>query len=192
MIEVEKKFRVSEEKIAALIKGAEFIGVKKFTDICYDDAVFSLTTSDRWLRSRDGVFELKIRFDAKDGSGMDRYYELEGEDLRRELKLAGGDLSKAIAAAGYFPFAEYTTTRKKYRKESFTIDLDVMDFGYNIGEIELMVPEEEAAGATTRILRFMEKYGLETKGVRGKLIEYICRYRPEHRAALKKAGFTSV
>ena len=192
MIEVEKKFRIADDKVAALIKGAEFLGEKKFVDICYDDARYSLTTSDRWLRSRDGVFELKIRFDAKDNSGMDRYYELHDEEIRDELDLEKGDLAMAIKLAGYSPFSEYATTRKKYRKEGFGIDIDSMDFGYNIGEIELMVPENQTDEATAKILAFMKKYGLESERVRGKLIEYICRYRPEHREALKKAGFRSV
>lgn len=193
MIEVEKKFRITEEALAKLTAGAEFLGVKTFTDICYDDSSYSLSTTDRWLRSRDGVFEFKVRFDAKDSSHMDRYYELHDAEIRRELKLPPkGSLAEAIAAAGYIPCAQYTTTRKKYTKDGFGIDIDSMDFGYHIGEIELMVPEDETHEATARILAFAKSYGLEIQNIRGKLIEYICRYKPEHRAALKKAGFRSV
>ena len=60
MIEIEKKFILTPEQEQALIKGADFIEEKEFTDIYYDDKILSLTTKDIWLRERAGKFELKV------------------------------------------------------------------------------------------------------------------------------------
>ena len=193
MIEVEKKFHITEEEVAALIEDAVFIGENKFTDVYYDSVDYRLTTNDSWLRSRNGAFEYKVRFDERDESEIDRYYEFHDAEIRRELHLSLiGSIVEAIAKSGYAPFAEFTTTRRSYKKDGFRIDIDSMDFGYQIGEVELIVSESKAADASKRILAFARSHGLQTSKIRGKLIEYICRFRPEHRAALKKAGFRSV
>lgn len=195
MIEVEKKFILNEQDKARLIKNAEFINEKVFTDIYYDTQDFSLTTKDRWLRCREGRFELKVPLHEGMGRLADQYDELENEPrIREALGLPSvvesfvGDLEKS----GLFPFCRCKTTRRKFKKESFIIDLDVVDFQdftYNIGEIELMVQgKSEIENAVEKIIVFAKDQKLTPTPVRGKIIEYLKRIRPNHYQALVRAG----
>ncbi|KKW32126.1 MAG: Thiamine-triphosphatase, partial [Candidatus Uhrbacteria bacterium GW2011_GWA2_53_10] len=165
MIEIERKFAVTEEGKRRLTEGAEFVSEKTMTDTYYDTVDFQLTTKDRWLRLRDGKWELKEPLHALGFSkrAADQYRELitEGE-IRTALRLpAGQDIEADLAKTGYEPFATIKTVRRKYKKEGFVIDLDVMDFGYEIGEIELMVAsEQEMDAAVARILEFGKENGL--------------------------------
>ena len=82
-----------------------------------------------------------------------------------------------------------TTTRRKYKDGQFVIDLDEIDFGYNIGEIELLVNDKSAMEeAVAQILDFANKKGLVIAPVRGKVIEYIKRNNINHYRALEEAG----
>jgi len=194
MIEVEKKFLLSEGDEARLLAGAEFLAEKSFTDIYYDTADYSLSVKDTWLRARDGRFELKVAMYSSTGRLVDQYDELEDEvKIREALHLeAGGDFTEVMARAGYLSFCTCQTTRRKYSKNGFIIDLDSVDFGdftYNIGEIELMVHEKsDIDGAIEKILAFAKEHGLAMAPVRGKVREYLERKRPAHYQALVKAG----
>ncbi len=193
MIEVERKFQITEEGKRALTDGAEFVSEKIMTDTYYDTADLQLTTKDRWLRLRDGKWELKEPLHALGFSkrAADQYRELTTEgEIRAALRLpAGNDLGADLAKTGYEPFATIKTIRRKYKKEGFVIDLDVMDFGYEIGEIELMVQSEsDMLGAVDRIRGFAQKHGLELLPVRGKVLEFILRFRLNHYQSLEKAG----
>ena len=87
---------------------------------------------------------------------IDQYKELDNEEeiyealsIKKETSLV-----KDLEESGYLPCAELTTIRRKYRKGEFVIDLDVLDFGYTIGEIEKMVEDETKVGkAIGEILR---------------------------------------
>lgn len=192
MIEVEKKFILKPEDIDMLIKGAEFVSEKTFTDIYYDSADFALTTKDMWLRKRDGRFELKFPLN-EDGSArvLDQYEEYETEEeICRMLNLpVTGDFDQNLLMHGYKPFATLVTTRKKYKKGEFIIDLDMIDFGYSIGEIELMVNDKsQMHEASDKIIAFAKENGLELTAVRGKVVEYLRRYNPKHYQFLVNAG----
>ena len=137
MIEVEKKFILNEQNLKRIIKGTQFINEKIFTDIYYDTKKFYLTSNDKWLRSRDGKFELKMPLNKKGERLVDQYDELEDEQkIREALNLpSNGNIADDLKKAKYSPFCTCKTTRKKYKKESFTIDLDIVDFHdftYNI------------------------------------------------------------
>jgi predicted adenylyl cyclase CyaB len=194
MIEVEKKFTLKEEDIERIIQGVEFVNERSFTDTYFDTSDYSLTRADKWLRLRDDRFELKLPMNAGKGASqrkLDQYEELETEEaIRKALGLAtNGSLREDLEANGYKTFSTFTTTRKKYKKGDFIIDLDVMDFGYSIGEIELMVSEQsEMEDALNKILAFAKEQGLSVAPVRGKVIEYIKRNNLEHYKALEEAG----
>jgi predicted adenylyl cyclase CyaB len=190
MIEVEKKFILSDDDIGRLTNGAEFLGEKKMKDVYYDTKDFLLTCADKWLRLRGARWELKLPL-RTDGGWHDQYRELETEEeISNELGLdTKKQLEEELARAGYEPFASIITTRKKYKKGDFTIDLDEVDFGYKIGEIELMVNDEsDMPGAIEKITNFAKKAGLTMAPVRGKLIEYLRRNSPKHYQALIDAG----
>jgi len=194
MIEVEKKFILNNLDKERLIKNAQFLNERVFTDIYYDTEIFSLTSNDKWLRSREGRFELKLPLHEGADRLADQYDELEDEQkIREALNLpSNGNLADDLAKAGYSPFCTCKTTRRKYKKEPFIIDLDVVDFQdftYNIGEIELMVNEKsEIESAIEKIMDFAISQNLTIAPVRGKIIEYLKRTKPNHYQALVQAG----
>lgn len=191
MIEVEKKFFLKDGDIEALKEGGELLGTKIFTDVYYDNKSFDLTRNDTWLRSRDGRWELKIPLEHFQTRVADQYRELETEkEIAEELKLPTDQpFMDALKNAGYESFASLTITRTKYKKDDFIIDVDSIDFGYELAEIEKMVNDtSEIEKATKDILDFADKYKLQVGQVRGKVIEYLRRYKREHFDSLVEAG----
>ena len=190
MIEVEKKFILNEQDKERLTKEAQFLNERVFTDTYYDTEIFSLTTKDKWLRSREGRFELKLPLHKGVDRLADQYDELEDEQkIRKALNLpSNGNLADDLAKAGYFPFCTCKTTRRKYKKEQFIIDIDIVnfqDFIYNIVEIEMMVKEKsEIEKAIEKIMYFAKSQNLTIAPVRGKVIEYLKRTKPNHYQAL--------
>jgi adenylate cyclase class IV len=194
MIEVEKKFILSESDIARLTKGAQFLQEKAFTDIYYDTEDFILTSKDKWLRSRAGKFELKLPLYRGGERLAYAYDELENdEDIKKAL---GFELDKlfvdSLADNMYSSFCICKTTRRKYKSGDFNIDLDTVEFRefiYSLGEIELMVGDKAEVGeATEKIMAFAEGKGLKIAPVRGKVIEYLKRIRPEHYQVMLRLG----
>jgi adenylate cyclase class IV len=189
MIEVEKKFILTDEQKKKLLDGAEILGQKKFTDTYYDDANYSLTKRDLWLRSREGRFELKIPMNASiDERVTDIYRELEtDEEIAAYLKLPEGKAVRdALRDVGYIPFVTIVTTREKYRKDGYNIDLDAADFGYDIAEIEYMTDEVSSIQeANQKIMDYAAAHGLSTNvAPRGKVAECLRRNNPAHFQAL--------
>ncbi|MDD2786292.1 MAG: CYTH domain-containing protein [Patescibacteria group bacterium] len=192
MIEVEKKFILNDDDIKRLTEGAVFLSEKIFTDVYYDTTDYALTRSDKWLRSRDGRYELKLPLHSGADRQADQYDELEDELKIKEALNFSPDvnLEASMKRSGCESFCVCKTTRKKYKKDQFTIDLDYVDYGdfnYSLGEIELMVNDKpEIEAAIEKILNFAQDDGLTIGFVRGKVIEYIKRKRPEHYQALIK------
>lgn len=195
MIEVEQKFILSEKDIEKLIDGADFLSEKTFTDVYCDSADFSLSRNDMWLRRRGENWELKIPMHEIGKSVTMQYQEIEGEEKIREIFgiVPILDFETDIRELGYESFCKLTTTRRKYKKDGFIIDLDEVsgenDFAYKIGEIELMVEsKDQMQGAIHEIANFAKKHFLETLPVRGKVLEYLQRKKPRHFEALMEAG----
>ena len=190
MIEVEQKFILSDAERERLLSGARFLEERRFTDTYYDTEDYALTTADRWLRARNGTFELKIPLEAKSNHPTDQYREIDREsEIRAALRLEEtGTFPEALARAGCSPCATIGTVRQRYEKENFMIDLDEADFGYAIAEVELLVPETSGVAKGLEALKaFAERHGLVLGSVRGKLIEYLRRERPAHYRALVEA-----
>lgn len=184
MIEIEKKFRLTKKVESALLKGATFLQAKIFTDTYFDTPKLGLIHSDRWLRERDGVFELKIPMHVGGGLTKDsiaQYDEItDPKKIRSLIGLSASDnIARDIAQAGYAPVATFTTKRRTFQKGEFVIDLDDVSFGYTIGEIELIVAsKKEMPQASVKILAFFKEHHLTPSPVRGKILELIARERP--------------
>ncbi len=191
MIEVEKKFILGKEDISRLVSGADFIGEKVMDDTYYDYGDLRMMKDDNYLRRRDGRYELKLTISETRGDGrdLDRYREIENsKEVRDWLGLGDGVMEEELDAVGIIPFAHYLTTRSKYRKEGFGIDVDTADFGFDIAEIELMVgTEDEVDDAKQRIYKFAEQNGLKISYIEGKLLEYMKRNNPGAYKEVKKA-----
>jgi thiamine-triphosphatase len=158
-------------------------------DAYYDTEDLSMMKDDNYLRRRNGEYELKLAIQTnRVGDAFDRYEEVEGLDkVGERLNIEGDDFEGAMAARGIQPFAEYVTTRKKYKKGGFTIDVDTTNFDFSVVEIELMADNEDMAqDAEDKIKLFAEEHGLEIAYVEGKLLEYVKRNNPEGYKEVKK------
>ena len=194
MIEIEKKFILSDRNIKALTRNAVFKTEKNFIDTYFDTPDFRLTTHDKWLRLRDQTFELKLPLYLKARPVIDQYEEIIDEPgIRRALKLKKkNSLAEDLADNHYLPFCTLATTRKKFQQGEFNLDLDSAESGkffYQIGEIELMVSSKsQMPKASKKIEKFAQDYHLTPGPVRGKVLEYLKQYQPDHYQALVKAG----
>ncbi len=198
-IEVEQKFLLTPEEEDRLLEDASFVTQENISDLYFEDSNYSLTTTDRWLRCRDGEWQLKLPQNWPRTSTVRQYIELETEaEIRDALKIPQQkDLLTDLRERGIQKFARISTIRQKYRKGDFNLDLDTanltpdepkQDF-YRIAEIELMVQNEAARKAAVEdILQFARQHQLVARHIRGKLVEYIYRHRPEHFQVLLKAG----
>jgi adenylate cyclase class IV len=172
------------------LKGAKFISKKVNEDVYYDNDVYALTSNDIWLRKRNGKFELKMPVENGSRGAISRYRKITDEGvIKKILKLdSNKGLEVALNEAGYKPSASFKTTRRRYQKGEFTIDIDEANFGdqiYRICEIELKVKTPaEVKSAEERIVNFAYKHGLKIIPVRGKIIEYLRRKNFEHYAVL--------
>lgn len=185
MIEVEKKFILSPAAEARLLEGARFISETKFRDIYFDTVDQKLTSQDWWLRQREEKYELKIPLhSAVPGFTGDQYEEVAGEAKvarRLGLSLDNKSLSVCLFENGYEVLADIITTRRKFKRDEFTFDFDVADYGYRIAEVELSVESvEEAKEAADKIMNLVRACELSPSSspLRGKIMEYLYRFKP--------------
>lgn len=198
MIEIKKKFLLTDAQRKKLLENAEFLGEKTFTDVYYDTPEYALTKNDIWLRTRNGRFEVKLPLQKNRHGLANQYHEIEGEEKIRQIFdiIPRGSFLEDIQSFGYASFGEFSTIRREYKRGKFTIDLDEVDYGnfkYSVAEIELLVEiAEEIKKANDEILAFADLMGLNPpvggKNLRGKMSEYLFRQKPDQYKALIDAG----
>lgn len=165
------------------------LGERSFTDRYFDCADFSLTLGDLWLRRRDGSWELKCPVSSgrspenRAESLCTRYREVTDlaqiqAEVLRVLKRDPGPAGEASRTSGQDKredetwledlrlvcFAEFTTVRCSYTlgggAQGVRVDLDQADFGYSVGEIEVLLSEgDDMQSAQQTIQRTAEKLG---------------------------------
>jgi len=193
MIEVERKFVLTEDEQDRLLRGAKLVSEDRIHDVYYDYPDFRLSLADRWLRHRDNGWEMKNVVPGSGGaSGYDHFQELTTEaDIRESLGLqAKVDFMSDLMQAGFVVIADIVTHRKTYRIKQFTIVTDrVEGTGFELVEIELGVEsKDEIAEAQRQISKFASQRGLEERPVSGKVFEYIRQHNPGHYRRLVDAG----
>jgi thiamine-triphosphatase len=193
MIEVEKKFSLTEDQLKKIEKLAKFVSKKTFTDVYFDDANYSLTKKDWWLRQRDDKFELKIPIGlSAERRKLNVYDEItETNKIAEKIGVQKNktDFILELKKNNLLPFCKLTTTRTKYTLDGFIIDIDEMDFGYSLCEIEKIAESEsEIEKVTEEIFEFAKFLGLEIKSVPGKGKEYLWRNNRTHYDALVASG----
>lgn len=198
-VEVEVKFLLLTSQEQSLLEGATLVADKQHNvDVYFDNDEYTLTLADRWLRRRNGSFELKDPMQDRTHKGhakhVDQYREICDEAMIARVLgvplLSGQNLLEALAAVRIVPFATIVAERAKYRKEGFIIDIDQIK-GYRLCEIEVIADsgsEEDRAKATFAIEQFAARHGLVRSAVLGKLPWWMRVHRPEHYAALVGAG----
>nr|CAG8463320.1 11350_t:CDS:1 [Entrophospora candida] len=216
--EIERKFTFDLERIPILesnkgpikFQSIKFLYSKSFTDVYYDDddKNYPLSTQDIWLRERDGKWECKTPMNLT--PSMDSYHELVTHQeidkyLNKKLTPSSSsnddDFSSRISFKnriinryGLNEFCRITTTRKHYFvDEEFTLDLDTTDFGHHIGELELVVGnEEDVPKAEFRIAQFLKKhdwfFDTTSEVVMGKLTAYIMKFNRKQWKCMEKSG----
>lgn len=161
----------------------------EFKDQYFDTPKFDLSLRDMWLRKRKGCWELKCPTTA-DGTEetsreqtkvsaaalCTRYKEI--TDLPEiQLRVRGvieelcedGEKSCSqkdgetwVSKLNLGCFAEFTTVRQSFtlERDEVQVDLDWADFGYSVGEIEVLVPEGgDVQSALEKIDRTARKLG---------------------------------
>lgn len=149
-VEVERKFKVTADTKIKLVEiGAELHKEKVFLDKYYDNPDYSLTLKDFWLRQRNESWELKV-VNGQFTKLASQYQEItETNEIAdflvnhfHRLDLKGLAVDLVIKKLDLQPFVEYTTTRQTYFLPECIIDLDLTDFGYQVGEIEVMATDK--------------------------------------------------
>ena len=165
-------------------------------DTYYDTPHHALSIAGAWVRRRNGAWEAKVR---KGGDFVNsRFEELKGEKAVGGCVVEtlaginwdqGGDHGVGVGGGeecfGLGVMADLVTTREAWLVDGeFKVVRDVMDFGHEVGEVELQVEvggrigEQEKAvimeGMDRRVEAFMERYAwaLERGEAVGKLTAY--------------------
>ncbi|XP_072885539.1 thiamine-triphosphatase isoform X2 [Hemitrygon akajei] len=189
-IEVERKFAVrpdTEQRLASL--GGQRLGSRSLLDRYFDTVDLRLTLADLWLRSREGRWQLKSPVGAgPQASGTTRYRETASEAeilalLRPVLSAIEGGLDRLAETGHLQEFATIRTQRISYRlPQGLLVDLDLADFGHQVGEIEVEVgTEDEVPAAQARIEEMARSLGLDGEEVLpGKMHIFLQKFRPLH------------
>lgn len=167
-VEVERKFKVTADTKIKLVEfGAELHKERAFLDRYYDNPDYSLTLKDCWLRQRNGSWELKV-VSGKLIKLASQYQEITKSNEIVDFlvnhfhraDLSNVPINQVIQRLNLEPFVEFTTTRQTYFLPECTIDLDLTDFGYQVGEIEVMASDtSQIPRALNTITLMAEKLG---------------------------------
>lgn len=169
------------------------VGQRQFHDQYFDTPQFDLTLRDMWLRKRKGCWELKCPTTAdgiketskeqcKEAALCTRYKEITNlPEIQLSVREVVKDICEDTVTSSSQEdeetwyskmnlqcFAEFTTVRRSFtlEQEGVQIDLDEADFGYHVGEIEVLVPEGgDVQPALEKIERTAQKLG-ELKAVK--------------------------
>lgn len=172
ILEVERKFcrlavaTLTENGGVPPFRSLRSLPTKKIHDIYFDrdDVLFNAST---WLRRRNGAWEAKIR---KGGDLTNSRFEevSDAGKIAAHIRRITGQGMGEDADFGLAKMAEFTTTRQTWVADGeFFIVRDVMDFGHEVGEVELQVEmgartESEKSRVMgqmdERIGAFMERY----------------------------------
>ncbi|XP_020494267.1 thiamine-triphosphatase isoform X1 [Labrus bergylta] len=210
-VEVERKFLCNADILKTLEETeVTCVGQHQFKDQYFDSPNFDLTLKDMWLRKRKECWELKSPT-AEETSGEQsksaalctRYKEITNlPEIQLRVKEVLKDVCEDTEKSSSMEneswhskmnlacFAEFTTVRRSFiLEDGVRIDLDQADFGYHVGEIEVLVPEEgDVQSALEKIERTARKLGLAgDQRVEGKMSVYLKRNNPEHYAKLLRA-----
>lgn len=188
--EVEMRFQFTKEVEEKISKISELISYTTFQDSYFDSENYELTKNNNWLRKRDSNFELKIATADSQRGGVCSFKEIsEIPIIQNELaKMLRVDMNlKDMTNQGVLlPYSSFRSFRRKYKFNEFTFDFDETDFGYRVGEVEIMVNNEFVHQAREKVEKLFKSLNLQKSNTNGKVIEYIKMKNPKHFSILKK------
>lgn len=193
-IEVERKFYVSDHALANIAK----LSTTTTSTITLNDSYYreSLALSDRWLRHRNGKWQLKVPLPKPQSksSHTSVYREITGPAVWRELNDSPIDVNRIV------PYATIVTDRKelhaKWQGAHFSIVLDACagprGFRYHLGEIEVLVDHSsKVPEANALIDRVAKSLGIELHHTtEGKLMAFLKQKNPQLYYKLEQRGLT--
>lgn len=195
MIEIEKKFKFTSNQEKLLTQEGDLIHEKVIFDRYYDNKNYDLTRQNYWLRQRDNLFELKVPVNFHKEIFFDTFLELTDEDeIKRKLgfQFDTCSLEEILIKNEYKSYFAAETNRKSYTINEFRLDLDIVEFDtfkYRIGEIELLLnnkDKNQSSLAIHKIVQFAKDRGLVLEKVRGKVLEYLFREKPDQYKIVEK------
>ncbi|XP_018411634.1 PREDICTED: thiamine-triphosphatase isoform X2 [Nanorana parkeri] len=199
-IEVERKFVPGPEVEKILYAlGAELLEEITFRDSYYDSPDLRLTLADCWLRKRENSWELKHppKPGARGLTGAStQYLELTQEDkiICKVSEVLAVPSLPNIEAFGLNEFASFVTRRRRFQlpleeSSKVVVDLDEADFGFAVGEVEVIVQtQEEVQNAFQKVEEICKKLGVfQESAVQGKVCTYLQLNRIEHYKQLIEA-----
>lgn len=132
--ETELRFIAPDIAVGKIKQMAVLCKMTQFTDEYFDLPRYPLMKNNMWLRTRNGVLELKVGT-----SHSSTYIEhTNPQSISNILHIQKLVSAKDLAVAGYTPIAKFTTSRAVYELEGTIICCDTVDFiDYAIVEIEL-------------------------------------------------------
>lgn len=201
-IEVERKFvpGLDVEKTLGIL-GAELLEETTFRDSYYDSPNLCLTLNDLWLRRRGDSWELKHppqRGTRGLKGASTQYMELTSEDdiICRLSEELGVPSPPNIESFGLNMFASFVTRRRRFHlpivensNTKVVVDLDEADFGFAVGEVEVLVQtQEEVENALKKVEEICRKLGVyrETP-VQGKVSTFLEMNCADHYRKLMEA-----
>ncbi|KFY37959.1 hypothetical protein V495_06830 [Pseudogymnoascus sp. VKM F-4514 (FW-929)] len=170
-LEVERKFKATPAAHSYLRSnggGSRFnqyenLGKQTTNDIYYDrDGL--LFSKGVYIRRRNGHWEAKIR--AGGGFINSAFVEIDGNNAVKEI--IKQNLSDSADGAGIEeilkPCAEFATDRESWMIDGkFKVDVDKMDFGHTVGEVELTRTLEYVNEEEEKLKELKEKMDQEIK-----------------------------
>lgn len=196
-IEVESRFRVTPEAQNTLLLHAGPSKQIQFTDRYFCE---QLALSDKWLRTRDNVWQIKIpvKVDSSSRKGSVVYEELVGAAALEHVSKCGLETKEMDL------YACITTVRSIWDMDvpvpggsySMQVTADKCHsedgFQYSIGEIEVLVQrKDDIAGASEAIEHLSRKLGLDQVDESGgKLMQYLSEKKPALYQKLRSKGLT--
>lgn len=196
MIEVERRFSLIpsiKDQLLQKAKPSE-IQVIEIHDKYHGE---ELALTDRWLRKRNGEWELKVPVNLGRTLGSATYREFSGDPLWNELGITPinteGPVDASLAC-----FAELHTIRTSFvllfQGSSVNVTLDECSstdgFQCSVGELEMLVSTEDQIDAATQVIdRLFSHLAVNhLQNNEGKLVQFIRQYRPQFYEQLVKAG----
>ncbi|XP_061821422.1 thiamine-triphosphatase isoform X2 [Nerophis lumbriciformis] len=193
-IEVERKFLCSADTLKILQEIGVCACQRQFHDQYFDTPQFHLTLRDVWLRKRKGCWELKCPVARVTGAEetqseasalCSRYKEITNlRDIKMKLMEVLKDICKDVTSLEQTSCCVTESCRHEMDSEQDKcwVDLDEADFGYRVGEIEVLIPEGgDMRAALDKIERTAKKLGLTgDQRIDGKMSVYLKINHPEH------------
>jgi thiamine-triphosphatase len=144
VLEVERKFRtlavreLTQHAGTPPFKSLHRLPAQTIRDAYFDTPSRLLSTTGAWIRRRNGEWEAKI----KQGGTFNksRFEEITGVDAVAACvaRITGGGGVRNVDNFGLETMASFVTSRETWvADDEFHVVLDTMDFGHEVGEVEL-------------------------------------------------------